>query len=323
MVLHNPGNWHWVNKDARDWALEYFTEKLTTISAEEKGVSAQIVKVLGIEGDVDVSQRKGKIITIFDVKVRLEYNGKNADDVEASGSITVPEVAHDTEIDEYVFEISNYSDSKEKQVIRDLVRTKLTPQLREAFAKFQGDLIAEHGKDIQHAPGTGPPPLPKANIPQVSTSTEAKSAKPTATVHTQGPVVNTVTIAETYEFNTSADQMYQTFVDPQRVAAFTRAPPREFEPKEGGKFSLFGGNVEGSFKVLEKDTKIVQTWRLGDWPKGHYSTLTLVFDQGTSTTNLRLTWDGVPVGQEEVTKRNFNEYYVRSIKSTFGFGAVL
>lgn len=52
---------------------------------------------------------------------------------------------------------------------------------------------------------------------------------------------------------------------------------------------------------------------------GHYSTLTLVFDQGTNTTNLRLTWAGVPVGQEDVTRRNFGEYYVKSIKTTFGY----
>lgn len=52
---------------------------------------------------------------------------------------------------------------------------------------------------------------------------------------------------------------------------------------------------------------------------GHFSTLTLVFDQGASSTNLRLTWEGVPVGQEEITKRNFEDYYVRSIKTTFGY----
>ena len=52
----------------------------------------------------------------------------------------------------------------------------------------------------------------------------------------------------------------------------------------------------------------------------HYSTLTLAFDQGTDSTVLRLSWDGVPVGQEDVTKRNFGDYYVRSIKTTFGYG---
>lgn len=327
MVLHNPNNWHWVNKDARDWTKEYLSEKLTKISAEENGVSAKITKLISVEGDVDVSQRKGKVITIFDVQVKLEYTGTNADGIEASGSITIPEVAHDTEQDEYVFEIANYADTKDKQVIRDLVRTKITPQLREALSSLSSDLIAEHGKDIQHGatdnPGTPPKPIATKTTSSTAAQTSAKPSKPVEEIHTKGHVVNTVTLTETYEFTTSADQLYLAFVDPQRVAAFTRAPPTTFEPKEGGKFSLFGGNVEGVFKVLEKDSKIVQDWRLADWPKGHFSTLTLVFDQGTDSTNLRLTWNGVPVGQEEVTKRNFGEYYVRSIKTTFGFGTVL
>jgi activator of HSP90 ATPase len=28
-----------------------------------------------MDGDVDVSQRKGKVITLFDVKLSLEYSG--------------------------------------------------------------------------------------------------------------------------------------------------------------------------------------------------------------------------------------------------------
>lgn len=47
---------------------------------------------------------------------------------------------------------------------------------------------------------------------------------------------------------------------------------------------------------------------------GHYCTLKLVFDQGLGATTLRVTWDGVPIGEEEVTKRNFREYYVNNIK---------
>jgi len=323
MVLHNPNNWHWVNKDARGWAKDYFSKKLVIISAEENGVSAQVTKVLNMDGDVDVSQRKGKVITIFDIQVKLEYTGKTADGVDVSGTITIPEVAHDTDISEYVFEISNYSDTKEKQPVRDLVRTGITPQLREAFSGFSSDLITEHGKDIQHAPSSDPA-KPNPVVPAASSSAAQTTAKPPRSsepVHSKGSVVNTVTLNETFEFNTSAEQLYQTFVDPQRVAAFTRAPPKQFESKEGGKFSLFGGNVEGVFKVLEQEKKIIQSWRLADWPKGHFSTLTLVFDQGTDTTSLRLTWDGVPVGQEDVTKRNFGEYYVRSIKTTFGYGA--
>jgi len=66
---------HWVNKDASTWAKSYFDENLTKISAEGNGVSAKIDSVLEVDGDVDVSQRKGKVITLFDVKLRLEYSG--------------------------------------------------------------------------------------------------------------------------------------------------------------------------------------------------------------------------------------------------------
>jgi len=102
MVLHNPNNWHWVNKDVSGWTREYLDKELTQISAEQDGVTAKIDKVVSMDGDVDVSQRKGKVITIFDVKLKLEYSGKNKEGEEASGTITVPEVAHDTEEDEYV-----------------------------------------------------------------------------------------------------------------------------------------------------------------------------------------------------------------------------
>lgn len=105
MVLHNPNNWHWVNKDAAPWAREYLEKELIGLSAESNGVSAKIDKILSMDGDVDVSQRKGKVITLFDVKLQLEYSGKTKegeDGEDVSGTISVPEVAHDTEEDEYV-----------------------------------------------------------------------------------------------------------------------------------------------------------------------------------------------------------------------------
>jgi activator of HSP90 ATPase len=128
-------------------------------------------------------------------------------------------------------------------------------------------------------------------------------------------------VTDNEEFRTTAAELYQTFTDPQRLAAFTRAPPKVFEgAKKGGKFELFGGNVSGEYLELVEPTKIVQSWRLDQWPAGHYSKLQIEFDQNDvdSVTVMRVEWTGVPVGQEEVTKRNWLEYYVRSIKKTFG-----
>ena len=78
MVLHNPNNWHWVNKDVREWARQYLEKSLIGTSAERGDVSAAVTKILSMDGDVDVSQRKGKVITLFDVKLQIEYEGNGA-----------------------------------------------------------------------------------------------------------------------------------------------------------------------------------------------------------------------------------------------------
>ena len=83
MVLHNPNNWHWVNKDVSEWARSYLEKNLIGIEAETGGVSAKIKSVQSMEGDVDVSQRKGKVITLYDVKLQLEYEGE-ADEITAA-----------------------------------------------------------------------------------------------------------------------------------------------------------------------------------------------------------------------------------------------
>ncbi|KAI9780744.1 MAG: hypothetical protein M1839_006531 [Geoglossum umbratile] len=326
-MLHNPNNWHWVNKDASAWARKYLEESLTQVSVEEGGVSAKVQKVLSMDGDVDVSQRKGKVITLFDVRLRLEYTGRTTDREEVSGTITIPEVAHDTSADEYVFDIDVYSDGKSKQPVKDLVRANIVPQLREKLVKLGPALIAEHGKDIQHAPGSSP--SSGVATPTYTSSTSASALgrpdiAPTTTAtqtEAKGPLVNVTTVTDTAEFRTTAAELFQTFTDPQRLAAFTRSPPSIFEgAKEGGKFELFGGNVSGEFTELKEPNKLVQLWRLKQWPTGHYSKLEITFDQNNedAVTVMRVNWDGVPVGQEEVTKRNWGEYYVRSIKTTFG-----
>ena len=123
MALHNPNNWHWVNKDVRAWTHDYLIKELVGLkSSKADGTEAQISKVLATDGDVDVSQRKGKVITVFDIRLQLEFNGKvpspgegNSDGSlepkgatkEVTGTITIPEVAHDTEADEYVVRLIN------------------------------------------------------------------------------------------------------------------------------------------------------------------------------------------------------------------------
>jgi len=336
MVLHNPNNWHWVNKDVSEWTREYLTTELVGLKAEKDGSSAEISKILSMDGDVDVSQRKNKVITIFDVKLQLEYTGKVQKQGEAagetadvSGTITVPEVAHDTEQDEYVFEVELYGEDSSKQPVKDIVRSQITPLLRQKLVQIAPTLIEKHGKDLQHAPGSNPSsgfstPRTLQSSSVNKAKDESKSSSTTATSGTYH--VNVTSLSDQQEFRTDADQLFLTFTDPQRIAAFTRAPPKVFEgAQEGGKFEIFGGNVSGQFTKLDKPTYIEQKWRLAQWPAGHFSTMKIKFEQNDvdAVTIMRVDWVGVPIGQEESTKRNWEEYYVRSIKTTFGFGTIL
>jgi activator of HSP90 ATPase len=215
------------------------------------------------------------------------------------------------------FDIDIYSDARSKQPVKDLVRKKMVPDLRVKFAELAPALIKEHGKDIQHTADSNP--TSGVSTPKIHTPS---GPAPTSTHTTQSnSSVNTTTVTDTEEFRAPATDCYQTFTDPQRIAAFTRAAPKLFEgAKKGGKFELFGGNITGEYLELVEPTKIVQSWRLDQWPKGHFSRLEITFDQNDvdNVTVMRVSWSGVPVGQEEVTKRNWREYYVRSIKQTFG-----
>jgi activator of HSP90 ATPase len=66
---------HWTTKNCQAWAKEYFQTNLTEIAAEDGPTKVSVKKVSSCEGDVDVSQRKGKIITLFDVKLVLDIEG--------------------------------------------------------------------------------------------------------------------------------------------------------------------------------------------------------------------------------------------------------
>lgn len=202
------------------------------------------------------------------------------------------------------------------------MRTKLVVELRKALSGLTPALISEHGKDLQHAPGENPSiGFPKASVhPQTKSNTAA--AQSSTTSKTGKVAVNTTTVTASDEFRTTAGELYNTFTDPQRITAFTRGAPRQFEgAKVGGKFAIFDGNVTGEFVTLNEPKQIVQKWRLAQWPEGHFSTQEINFDQNDidGVTQLRVSWSGVPVGQEDVTKQNWDMYYVRSIKQTFGY----
>ncbi|KAI9244262.1 activator of Hsp90 ATPase [Helicostylum pulchrum] len=272
-------------------------------------------------GDVDLNQRKGKIITIYDVVLKLEWAGTLADGTEITGTIHVPEIAHDTDSDDYVFEIAINDDSNAKQAIKEVVRKGLTPLMIKEFEKFSAAMIKENCEDVYiESDKMGAPTPPRlATTKENSSSTKFGSGTTTTAAETPAKKVNTTSLTETTEFQTSAHELYETLTDIQRAQVWTRGPV-QLSKEVGSKFEFFGGNVSGEMLELVPDKKIVQTWRLRSWPAGHFSKVTLEFDQGSDCVTLKMHQTGIPVGEEELTRTNWSGYYWRAIKGSFGFG---
>lgn len=320
MVLHNPNNWHWVDKNCISWTREHFDKELVGLKAVEGETEVNVSKVKSVEGDVEVCQRKGKVISLFDIVVALAWEGK-VGEVEVAGEIKIPEVSYDNDEDDYQFQISIDNESSEKAPAKSLVRQKIVPQLRKKLAAFGPILIKTHGGEIQH---TGNEPIHwSASEKPGSSNSQAKDSNQSASASNQKyfgvSAYNTTTITVKPVFNASPDQLYSTFMTPQLVSVWSRSAPN-LEPKVGGQFSLFGGNVSGKFIELDENKKIKLEWRLRDWKAGHHAIVTHNFIVGNGETTMETQWEGVPVGQEETVEENFNEYYVKPIKASFGFG---
>lgn len=89
----------------------------------------KVKNVSKCEGDCDVNQRKGKITALFDLKLVLDIEGTSApgparsdntgetmEDKDVTGTITIPEVAHDSGGDEYVVPTPQLSSTLDGQV---------------------------------------------------------------------------------------------------------------------------------------------------------------------------------------------------------------
>ena len=59
--------------------------------------------------------------------------------------------------------------------------------------------------------------------------------------------------------------MYEILMDDRRISAFTGSSA-QMERKNGGQFSLFGGQIVGTNIELVPNQKIVQQWRFQSWP---------------------------------------------------------
>lgn len=131
-----------MDKNCLPWSKEYFNNEFVNSVVEQGDFKFTITEVKSVEGDCDVTQRKGRVLCIYDMKLLFSVSGSK-DEESFTGTVSIPEFMHDQDDDEYVFNITSDSHSTE-------IKKHFVPSLKQKLKKFQPDLIKAHEKDVQH-----------------------------------------------------------------------------------------------------------------------------------------------------------------------------
>ncbi|SPO32696.1 related to AHA1 - stress-regulated cochaperone [Ustilago trichophora] len=313
-------HYHWKTKGCTPWAKNHITEatvgKSVTVG---KSGHVKVDRLSAFEGDVELGNRKGKLITIYDCSITYAWTGTSDDGTEASGTITFPEVSHEIEDegDEYRFETEmSTKSSAETNQLYDAVRKELAPSLRAVFHSFRQNLIDAHAKDLGH---DSPASTPGAATPTTNTASAGAAASSTsgpAATSKAKPTVSTSSsdVRVSSELAVSTSDLWDLLTNPSRIPMWTRAPA-QFEAKPDADFALFGGNVTGKVVSVDAPKQLIQKWRTPQFPEGHYGTLAVNLTEGGDSTKLELVLSGAPSGDEEVVEKNLETYYIRGLKS--------
>lgn len=321
----STANWHWKNKNVTSWAKEWFQRELTAIVIEGTEGNVAISSVRIDEGDVELGQRKSKLITIYDIQIRLDWQGATSDGTDVTGKLSIPEVSHEITLDKLSDYVYNWTlDSTSSPAVNALfafIKTRLPPALEAKFAEFPAALIDTHGKDLTVSGEPSRTGTPALSVDAVAaTGASASTTVPKPIKQSQ---VNTSSVVKEATFMAASDDLFGLFTDEKRIPMWTRAPAQS-AARADTEYSLFGGGVKGKYVSLTPGKEIVQTWALQSptWPSGHFATLTTAFEQSSDSTKVRFTLDGVPKGMEDEITRNLEGYYIHGLKS-IGLGTVL
>jgi activator of HSP90 ATPase len=120
--------------------------------------------------------------------------------------------------------------------------------------------------------------------------------------------------------NASAALVYAALTD---AAQFTKlmafssmknAPPAQIASEVGGTFSLFDGHIIGRHLELVPGQRIVQAWRVADWPVGVYSIAKFVTADRAGKSVLIFDHTGFPNGLGEHLAQGWRSNYWEPLK---------
>lgn len=322
----NVNSWHWEETNALPWCKTRLTELLCNKQLlDSDGFDVKTEGKVKLTGEATVNQRKGKIIPAYELKLTVRWSGSYQDGSLGTGELNVEYISDENHDEDPAVEVVALTGGPSSERMRDLLLVHGRPWLQKQLAIFVKDLWAG-GPRMGGATAAGPPAdaapaaeaTPSSAQPATSTAAAANGTKKSAP--------RTIEITE--NFYASAKDIYDCFTDAARVKAYTGSPA-EIDARPGGKISMFGGSVEGTFRSLEPHSKLEMDWRFNSWPEGAVSKVCITLseeEKGSVVFNLKQT--EIPetdrFGNHDVvgmTSLGWKQQILIRMRQVFGYGA--
>ena len=125
-----------------------------------------------------------------------------------------------------------------------------------------------------------------------------------------------ITIHQEVNFSVSPQRLYETLLSSKQFSDCTKKSFGNFTVRSanidstvGGAFSLFDGHIIGRILELVPNQRIVEAWRVVDWPDGVYSIAKFEFKPQSSGTKLIFDHVGFPEGLKEHLSIGWTQHY--------------
>ena len=135
---------------------------------------------------------------------------------------------------------------------------------------------------------------------------------------------NTIVIHQEINFKQTPQQIYQTLLNSKAFSDCTKKSfpmfsdtSAKIDATVGGTFSVFDGHIIGRILELVPNERIVEAWRVVDWPAGIYSIAKFEIKQQNSGTHLVFEHVGFPQGLKEHLSIGWQQHYWDALNNYF------
>eukprot|EP01129_Flabellula_baltica_P006100 TRINITY_DN2254_c0_g1_i2.p1 TRINITY_DN2254_c0_g1~~TRINITY_DN2254_c0_g1_i2.p1 ORF type:complete len:307 (-),score=66.46 TRINITY_DN2254_c0_g1_i2:26-946(-) len=256
------------------------------------GATFKITSIEHVKGDMDVCNRRGKIIFIYDCTIKIKWRGimrKDGEKITGKGTLEIVDIDNSNEFFyKYTQESQN---SKNKELLSILKRAAPT-----FFNSTLLDII-----ETMRLALTSPSQTENMESPD---QVEPKRL---------GSLINDIVIG------TTAENIYKVFTDSQMLSSLTDTHC-DIELVQGSQFYLLEGGVSGTVVTFSPNKHLEYRWRFSDWQEDLFSTVTMTLEEtGPEKTLLKFKHDGIPDEQISRTSDIWESCFWSKLPLVFGW----